>query len=210
MHELIASHNSGEKPAQQLKLEYINGFRSKVKAPAPSRKVFENYFTDGLNYFNSLSPSGNEKLMIEIKAEFKIDSIPFVGYIDLVERDNSGDILLIDNKSKALKPRSTGNKARKSDEELDEYLRQLYLYSYYIFAQYGRFPDKLCFNCFRKDLFIEEPFDKTAYERAIGWFLNKIEEIAVETEFNPDIDFFRCRYLCEMQDHCEYFKLNWG
>jgi len=156
------------------------------------------------------SPSENKILSVENKAEFTIRSVPFVGYIDLVEQDNNGFILLIDNKSKVLKPRSLGKKPTKSDAELDTYLQQLYLYSYYIFAKYGQFPDKLCFNCFRKGLFVEESFNDEVYECTINWFLNKIEEIIAETEFSPSIEFSHCNYICEMQDYCNYYKLMKG
>jgi hypothetical protein len=134
--------------------------------------------------------------------------MPFVGYIDLLEQDERGGLLLIDNKSRVLKPRSTRKKPTKTDEELDQYLRQLYLYSHYVSSRYGKYPDKLCFNCFRKNIFIAEPFSHEAFNNAIEWFLGKITEIKAETEFAPDIEYFRCHHLCEMQDYCDYHKLS--
>ena len=207
MHELLASYNKGEKTADQIRTEYIKDFKTKVRAKPPSRAVFENYFTDGLEYLKALRPSGNKILSVENKAEFSINSIPFVGYIDLVEEQDGGIILLIDNKSKVLKPRSSGKKPTKGDGELDIFLQQLYLYSYYIFVEYGQFPEKLCFNCFRKNLFIEEPFDKKAYECTIDWFLNKIEEITAEVAFRPSAEYFKCNHICEMQEYCDYYRL---
>jgi len=210
MHKLLESYNKGEKTAEQIKTEYLRDFRARIKARAPSATVFKNYFMDGLQYLSNIHPSDNKILSIESKAEFEICSWPFVGYIDLLEQEEGGKILLIDNKSKVLKPRSTREKPTRADEELDEYLKQLYLYSYYVFVRYGKFPDELCFNCFRKNTFIKEPFSQEAYQSALNWFLGKIEEIVVETEFAPDIEFFRCRYLCEMQDYCDYYRLSKG
>jgi RecB family exonuclease len=210
MHELLEAYNKGEKSAAQIQTEYLAEFRDRVKARAPNETVFKNYFTDGLRYLKTLRPSGNKILAIENKIEFSINSIPFVGYIDLLEQDDCGSMLLVDNKSRALKPRSNRKKPTKADEELDTYLKQLYLYSHYVYDRYGRFPDKLCFNCFRKNLFISETFSREAYDDAIGWFLGKIEEIAVETEFRPNVEFFKCRCLCEMQDYCDYYRLSKG
>jgi len=210
MHELLQAYNNGQKTADQIKKEYLTGFKTHVKAAAPSEAIFKSYFLDGLQYLNSIQPSGNKILSVENKAEFIIRSKPFVGYIDLIEQDNSGSILLIDNKSKVLKPRKVGKKPTKADNELNTYLKQLYLYSHYIFIQYGKFPSKLCFNCFRKGLFIEEPFNQEAYENAIDWFLNKIDEIISAQEFRPSIEYFKCQNICEMQDYCEYYKISKG
>jgi RecB family exonuclease len=210
MHELLESFNKGEKTAEQVKSEYLRDFRARIRMRAPSEAVFKNYFTDGLQYLSTIKPSGREILSIENKAEFTINSMPFVAYFDLLEREQSGSILLIDNKSKVLKPRSNRTKPTKTDEELDTYLKQLYLYSYHIFARYGQFPSKLCFNCFRKSVFIEEPFSQEAYDNAIDWFLGKITEIVVETDFPPSVEYFKCQYLCEMQDYCDYYRLSKG
>jgi hypothetical protein len=68
----------------------------------------------------------------------------------------------------------------------------------------------LCFNCFRKSLLITEPFDLDAYHSAIDWFVVKIEEIVVEEEFSPSMEYFKCQYLCEMQDYCDYYRLSRG
>ena len=50
VHELIASFYSGEKSREELEAEYLRDFRAHVKAYAPNRTVFKNYFVDGLNY----------------------------------------------------------------------------------------------------------------------------------------------------------------
>jgi len=44
-----------------------------------------------------------------------------------------------------------------------------------------------------------------AYRAALAWAEGAIGTISQETEFPPDPDWFRCTYLCEMQDLCEYF-----
>ena len=51
------------------------------------------------------------------------------GVIDLVGRSDTGGLVIVDHKSRALKPRSKRKKPTKTNQELDEYLRQLYLYA---------------------------------------------------------------------------------
>ena len=90
---------------------------------------------------------------VEKKVDFVVNGIPFVGYIDFLgEKD--GDLYVVDNKSRILKPRSSRAKPTKADEELDAYLRQLYIYSAAVEEEYGKTPKSLCFNCFRDKLFI--------------------------------------------------------
>ena len=208
VHELIADFYSGRKSRQEVELEYLQRFREKVKSFAPNKKIFTNYFKDGLSYLRSLEPSANQVLAIEEETKFSVGDIPFIGYIDRVDRDKTGEISIIDNKSRKLKPRSGRKTPTKADEELDDYLRQLYLYSIPVKDMYGCFPSKLCFNCFRDKLTIEEPFRKEVFNSTLQWAADRVGEIAVETDFKPIVEYFKCRYLCEMQDYCEYYELS--
>lgn len=207
VHELLASFYSGEKTLPQIEAEYLKNFRTKVKAYAPNKAIFKNYFIGGLNHIRRLKKPKNKVLSVENKVEFQIDDILLVGYIDRLEEDSDGHIIVVDNKSRTLKPRSNRSKPTKSDEELDQYLRQLYLYSIPVQEQFGRFPDKLCFDCFRNETFIEEPFTEEGYEGTKLWVKDRVKEIMSESEFRPSIEYFKCKHLCEMQDYCDYFKL---
>ena len=48
----------------------------------------------------------------------------------------------------------------KSDTELDEFLKQLYIYSKAVEIEYKTLPSSLQFNCYRQNLTIKEHFDK--------------------------------------------------
>lgn len=106
-----------------------------------------------------------------------------------------------------MKPRSSRAKPTKADEELDAYLRQLYIYSAAVEEEYGKTPKSLCFNCFRDKLFIIEPFKEQAYAESKEWLAKSIGKIREESDFKPSVEFFKCIHLCEMQDMCEYYEL---
>ncbi len=210
MHYLLAEFYSNKKSVSEIRREYLLNFQSQVLGYAPSRKIFQNYFSDGKEYLNSLTPTKNKVLLVEEKFQGTICGLPFVGYIDLLEETADGELILIDHKSRALKPRSKRKKATKADEELDDYLKQLYVYSAVIHQKYGKFPEHLAFNCFRKQEFIIEPFNEDRYYEVMDWFVEEVQKIKDVLSFPPDLEFFKCRHLCEMLDHCEYFELERG
>lgn len=207
VHQLIDEHYTCGKTSEQLYYDYLQRFKSNVVGDSPSQQVFESYFLSGLQYFKTFRPLPYNTIETEKKVLFQMKGLPFIGYIDFIgEKEN--ELLIADHKSRMLKPRSARNTPTKSDEILDNYLRQLYLYSCAVEQSLGHLPKLLCFNCFRTPILIEEPFCKTKYLESQEWFLNKICEIIEERDFNPSISYFKCRYLCEMQDHCEYYNLS--
>lgn len=206
MHKLIELSLKGSKTQGQLVDMYLQGFKSEVKGRAPNEAVFSNYFKSGLEYLKSITPLPYNTVDVEKRIDLKIGGLPFCGYIDLVG-EMDGSFYVIDNKSRLLKQRSGRTKPTKSDIELDSYLRQLYLYSSYIEKQYSVLPKALCINCFRNNLFIEEPFKEQAYAESKDWFLGNVAKIRREMEFKPSVEFFKCAYICEMQDCCEYYKI---
>lgn len=206
MHELLEKFYKKELSADQALTTYLVNFKSKVPKKAPNPTVFRNYFNDGFTYLSSLAPISGRIVGVEEKVETEISGVPFVGFLDLEIEDDDG-FFIVDHKSRALKPRSKRKKPTKSDELLDEYLVQLYLYSEFFRQKRGEFPKYLCFNCFRNNTLIREPFVQEHHERALHWLTSKIEEIAVEKDFDPDIDWFKCTFLCDAHDKCDYFQL---
>lgn len=206
MHKLIEKYYKEGLTSQQLVTLYLQDFKNKVPGCAPNPKIFEGYFLGGLQYLQNIQPFPYAVVGVEKSVKFKFGDLPVVGFVDFVgEKD--GEIYIVDHKSRHLKPRSKRKKPTKTDEELDEYLRQLYIYSIPVAKEFGKTPAYLCFNCFRDGILIEEPFKEKMYEEARSWFLNMISEIRVQTEFRPCLDYFKCTNLCEMQDECEYYEL---
>ena len=208
MHELLAAYYSGKSNKLELRVRYLAEFEDRVAPFAPSRTVYKGYFQSGLKCIDSLTPA-DKVLGVEQKALFSIGGHSFVGFIDLIE-ERDGTLILTDHKSHALKERSQRKTPTQSDRELDQYLRQLYLYSDYIEVKFGRPPDFLRFNCFRVGTNICEPYDPAVKKATETWVTKLIQRITRETVFPPDIEPFRCRYLCEYHQCCEYYQLYKG
>jgi len=203
MHELIANALSGSLAWRETETEYIRRFHGVLQHHGPLGGVRAGYFMDGLKYLRSggANLAGYQPMAIECFVEFEICGLPFCGYIDLVARDEASALCIVDHKSRALKER--GARRHKSNALLDEYLRQLYLYSIPVTAQFGQ-PDKLVFNCFRTGMLIAEPFSRAAFDETVDWALRIIEEISRESNWLPCEEMWKCRYLCDMAGECEY------
>lgn len=209
MHSLLERYYRNEENAESLCGKYLREFRENVTGSPQSLKVFSNYFNSGLSCIKTLMKPPGKIVGVEKKVEFDIGGYPSIGYLDLVCETDDG-LCIIDHKSRMLKRRSGRRKPTATDAELDSYLRQLYIYSAAIKNESGELPTHLCFNCFRENLFIKEQFYNDAYEEAIRWYTDSIEKIRMETDFRPSIDYFKCTYLCGLNDRCEYYQLFMG
>lgn len=206
-HRLLADFYSGQKTLDEIRFQYLTTFKQEVKGFAPSEKIYINYFESGLERLKTLEKSGNTVREVETKVDFQIGGFPFIGYVDLIEETPTGDLLLIDHKSKTMKPRSTRKKPTKTDGELDAYLRQLYLYATPISQKYGAYPKQLGFHCYRQQNMIMEDFDFQKLHEAEDWVervVDNIQSIQDSQEFTPKPEYFKCKHLCEMQEYCKH------
>lgn len=203
VHSLLERYYKGELKRDELPSEYLIGFSDAVQGKAMSAKVFQSYFNDGLRYLREFVPVEGGIVKAEGKIDGEIDGIRFTGIVDLTV-DDGEDLMIVDHKSRALKPRSNRAKPTKTDEELDEMLIQLYLYVPLIEKMYWRKPATLAINSFRTNTLIKEPFDDGKFESAKQWLKTSVERITNEEDFDPEPEYFKCRHLCEMCEHCEY------
>ena len=208
IHKLLEGFYKGELTKDEMETEFILDFQKEVKGKRPSAKIAHSYFQNGIAYFENFKPLPYKVLEVEGKFEFDLESkgkkYPFIGFIDYLGEDNEGNLILVDNKSRALKQRSKRKKPTVKDQELDEMLRQLYIYAEGVHQKYGKYPTKLCFNCFRNGEFIEEDFDPVKLHEAINWAAETIEQIRVANDFYPNIDYFKCRNICGLVNKCCY------
>lgn len=204
MHQILEMYFTGLLKKEELTEFYISNFFLNVKGAPPNIKVFNSYFEAGLDYLYGFDFPISEINDVEKKVNFKIGKYDFLGYIDIVA--GGGDIIL-DHKSRNLKPRSNRKKPLKTDIELDEYLRQLYMYSIPVKEEYGEFPKKLIFNCFKLGKMISEDFDEAKLESTKKWALEQIEIITNNDRWQPRLDYWRCKHICDVSDSCEYKEM---
>lgn len=184
-------------------------FRTRVPMSAPTAKIQATYYGDGARCLMDYKPISGEVLSVEEESEFFLGNEKFTSIRDLT-MSQDGQLVLVDHKARSLKQRSKRKKQTKADEELDKYLRQLYLYSNPIRQLYGRYPDKLVFNCYRTQELIEEPFKLDRLDEANQWALETISQIKAEDKWLPNMDYCRCKYLCDVNIDCEYCQMEYG
>lgn len=207
MHKIIEQYLNRELDRSQLVSYYLNNFRGEIRGYAPNKSIFKNYFEQGLHYLSHIDFPYPNPVAVERKFDFELGGFPFTGIVDCIANDRDGFIIL-DNKSRALKPRSNRKKPTKSDEELDSYLRQLYLYSAPIKEVFHTYPERLEFNCFRTGQLISESFQEKTFEQTKDWAVTTIEKIIDNDDWSPNMDYWKCRYLCDLNHCCEYYQMN--
>lgn len=203
MHFILENFYSGKMKKYELKSYFLNHLKEFVTVEPPRESILTNYISQALEHFSTGLLVFEKVLATELKVEFELGGKKFLGYIDLVTEEGN-DIAVIDHKSRALKDYSGREFPTKTDVELDEYLRQLYLYSIGVKKIYGRYPKKLCFNCFRENHLIEVPFDIKILNQTKKWVLAEIEKITNEENWQPYPEYFKCRYICGKWENCEY------
>ena len=220
IHEIYASILLGNLSSEKAVDYFLTNFRREVTAKAPSDKVFSSYFASGLKAMKEIDAflneiSNYEIAGVEMPVEFSLGNNKFVGIIDLLLKDSSENFIIVDHKSRILKPRSKkGN--LKSDAELDNYFKQLYLYSVAIKEVYGKFPAELWLHCYRNTnnkIIKDDAYKLMDKGDSFYWysfeqkFSDRIKQIKSTKEWIPNYDWFACTNLCECHNECEYYQM---
>ena len=206
IHQIIGMSLGGFLDKSDAVEYYCQKFPACTKCGVPNKNISESYFKSGLAYIKTMQLP-TEPLMIEQRGDFEIDGRQFVGIIDCAYLDN-GITVLQDHKSHDLKQRSGREKPTKGDVELDRYLRQLYIYSILFKDKTGKYPGVLRFNCYRTQTEISEKFDPEVLETVSKWATQTVEQIIDNDDWSPNIDYWKCRYLCDVNSECEFYQAN--
>lgn len=206
MHKLLEGFYKGNYSKTEMLRKFLLDFKTEVQGNRPMASTVKKYIDDGASYLRNFEPINAEILGVEEHVNYEIEDIQFTGVIDIIARDDNG-IFIVDHKSRKLKERSKRRKSTLSDEELDEMLKQLYLYASAVFQKHGEYPYKLCFNCFRNKTVIEEPFNITAYDASVKWAVDNVHRIEESVKFLPHPEFFMCKNICDMHDQCCYYEM---
>ncbi len=195
VHSLLERYFKGELFAFELADLFEQEYASVVTEQFPFYNMYKSYYDKTLQYLQNFDGIDGEVLSVEQKLESIIGGYKFIGYADLILRDNNG-IVVIDHKSHAKWA---------SKREREEYFRQLYLYAHAVKEMYGEFPHTLSFNRFRIP---DEPIDsvvfrKEDYDATLDWFEKIIDTILKENNWECEVNEFYCKSLCGMRG-CVY------
>lgn len=208
-HGLLERFSKGELDAFDLAAEYEKNFDEAIPDNFPPNKYVDlrrSYYEKGMRYFESFTgvlPTNYDVIGVEKRVDFEIAGKPFVGFIDLLVRDEDGAIICIDHKSSSIKLLKTGKPSKGCTEKMLGYQRQLYLYCKALIIG-GIKPDYLCWNFFNEGVIYKIPFDDKEYEEAIRWAEETISTIESETEFGPHEDYYYCHNICGYRHSCPY------
>ena len=200
MHRIHELFYTGVLKKEELLPYYIEHFDE-----VGNHKGRSKYFVEGLNYFEggvAITPSSI--VGAEQRINFKVGDYDFTGIIDLLYRNEDGTLTICDHKSHPLQPRSNRKKPTASDKELDDYLKQLYLYAHGVRQLGLGSVGVLQFNCFRVSKTIENIYSKEKEDEAVEWAVNTIHNIEDASTFYPVDDWFYCHNLCDHREVCEY------
>jgi len=213
-HWILQQYYTGKLELFELSQVYAEGYAKNVTLPFPQNAYKDlnvSYKAAGKKYFDNFEDdfSRYEVIGVEQKFEIKIGKYSFMGYIDLILKDENGYYIL-DHKSKSK---------FKNASELRHYLFQLYLYAQYIYERFGEYPKGLIYNMFRAGDIIREEFKIDEFNKALSWAETTIDRIFEDENFEDKIltefvakrkdiqkfdkkDFF-CNNLCSCRKECQ-------
>lgn len=205
IHKVLEQYLSGKLTMDGAVSYFLDNYDEAVQGTAPNEKIANNFFNMSLDYIQTLDQFPFHEIVdTEKEVLFRIDGHKFVGFIDVLARDEGGGLHIIDHKSHRLRKRS-GRKIQTSyDKELDQYLRQQYLYSIPVYEEFGEYPKTISFNCYRFNQIITQDFNPEFLDRTKQWAISQIDKIRNENEWQAAPDAFRCAYLCDNADSCEF------
>lgn len=194
VHGILQRYFDGELYAFELADVFEAEYDTAVTERFPFFNMYKAYYDKSLAYLQTFDGIDGEVLGVEQELTAEIGGYRFIGYADLIMRDENG-IVVYDHKSKS---------DWKSKKERADYLRQLYLYAYCIKQKYGEFPYKLVFNKFRAENPLdEELFNEADYTAAVEWFKQSVDRILSEAEWDCKPDSWYCDRLCGFAE-CPY------
>lgn len=157
----------------------------------PFPNIRKGTYNKCLEYLKTFDGFGDVEIIgVEKQFHTTIEGYKFVGYADLILRDENG-IILVDHKS---------HKAYSSKEK-EKAVQQLYLYAYCIKEEYGEYPYKMVFNHFKDGKLSEEIFDEDKLNLAVTTFMYDIDEILlkpIDSEWECNVNDWVCNNLCGM------------
>lgn len=206
VHEILEKYMNGKILQLEMKDLFLENFDELipegVKMQASdtfTKDLTQNYKDSCANYLENFSGfDGYEVIATEqefnLLMRIKDKAIMLNGFIDLILRDDAGNFVIVDYKSKG---------AFKNKSEIKKYARQLYLYSIYIKYKYNKFPIIMWFEQFRINHQEIIEWNEEDFNEMLDWIYNTVLLIENENLFVPKKDYFYCNNLCSYRNTCD-------
>lgn len=191
IHDILDKWAKKEIKKEDMAAEYIRRYPEEVVTSFPriltAKGYAEKTYNQGLEYFENFDEFPGYTV---VSAEEKFDqpikltdgtTRPFIAFVDLILRDESGGLVVFDHKSKSW---------TEFRRHRDEMYKQQYLYSYFVHEKYGEWPVATGFNLFkeggRKDI---QEFSMDTYNQTMKWATDAIHRI----ESFDILDWMECK-----------------
>lgn len=213
VHQILAMIFENELSKEDAAQYFIDNYDDNVFYTT-KKSTMNKTFEACANYFSESDFSWidhYEILGVELQVDFDLDGNEFIAFIDLLLRDKKDQrIVVLDHKSAAYPFRQDGSVYKNSEHSFESYKKQMYLYCHAIKQKYGEFPKEITWNHFKENgRFATILFNQSEYEETMRWFANTIQSIYEEESFEPTLNYFYCKNLCNFRNSCEYCKTEW-
>jgi len=204
IHKLLEEYFGGTLDIEDMIEYYEKNYSLNVTtAPPPFPKgMGERYYQSGLDFFGNFVSYGvkrenYEVLGIEISVYTSYDDISLVVKPDLVLLNKkTGKVTLLDYKTSKF-----------SEEKLEGYKNQLYLYAYFLWAEKHIEVDKIIVWFIRDQKLCEIENNPLEVQKTLDWLKDTRNKISEETEWAPNLskenEYF-CYNLCSVKNDCPF------
>lgn len=208
VHEVLADVFEGKVCIDDSPKVFMERYERDVVSEA-KKSTMEKKYEQCAMYFSEVDfnwMKDYEIVGVELNTELEIEGYKFVGFIDLLIRDKTtGEFAVIDHKSSAYFLKRDGSVKKSSAHDFNKYKKQMYLYCHAVHELFGVYPKWISWNHFLDGgRFTTIPFVFEEYQNTIRWMIDSIHRIEIEKEFNPNPEYFYCKYLCSFRTSCEY------
>ena len=206
-HKILEMYFKNELDKWELSTYYQDNYDKNIKCSFPTfpRGMAEKYYQEGLAFFEGLEfdKTKYEILGIEKRLETKIKDLNIVVVPDLFLKDkDTGEFILYDYKTANLFQDGRINKKKMQDIK-----KQMNLYVHFIWLIQGIEITKVKIWAIRNNKLIEYDYSPTEGAETLSWFLETVEKIKKEEEWNPNTkEKYFCDNICSSRFICPFIN----
>lgn len=158
----------------------------------------------GLNYFSDVNlDAGNLNIIyVEKNVLFEYAGYKFRGIIDLMYKDENGDLIILDHKTSEYPITKKGRIKKNKQATMDGYIKQLAMYAYGVKNVIGQMPKYIGWNFIREGKIYLIPVTDKLISETMKWAKEVIEKIYKTEEFEKIGEYFMCGNLCDFRNEC--------